>query len=340
MILSDAEAGEAMEAPLLSVRDLHTAFDTPGGVAHVLSGVSMTLQKGSITGLVGETGSGKTVTATSILRLVHPPGRIVSGEIVFDGEDLLQLSDAAMARVRGRQATMIFQQPRASLNPVFRIQDTLLGVLRTHRGLTGTAARQEAQAALRAVGLPDPRRVLTSFPHELSGGMCQRVMIALALSCQPRFLIADEPTTSLDVTIQAQILELLQSLRENLHLTLLLITHDLGVVAEVCDDVVVLYAGEVMEKAPVEALFDSPRHPYTAGLLGSLPSRQRRSRLISIPGTVPDLIRPPSGCRFHPRCPHARAVCAEKAPVAEEASPGHIVRCHFWRDIDARAASS
>jgi peptide/nickel transport system ATP-binding protein len=327
-----------MAEPLVDVRNLHVVFHTPAGPRHVLNGVEFQLAAGSITGVVGETGSGKTVTAYTLLRLLRPPGEVTEGSVRFAGRELLSLPPEEMARLRGREMTMIFQQPRASLNPVFRVEDLLLDVLRTHRGIVGFEARLEAEAALREVGLPDPKRVLRSYPHELSGGMCQRVMIALALACRPKFLIADEPTTALDVTIQAQILALLQNLRDTFQLTILLITHDLGVVAEICDDVIVLYAGEVMEKAPVTDLFDLPLHPYTRGLMDSLPDPRSSRRLYTIPGGVPDLTKRFTGCQFHNRCPHARPVCADTRPALEEVGHGRFVRCHFWRELGGAGA--
>lgn len=318
--------------PLLQLRGLRTHFLTKRGVARVLDGLDLEIPRGLVTGLVGESGSGKSVTAYSVLRLVRKPGEVVGGQALFDGRDLLTLEERDMARVRGAEISMIFQQARASLNPVFRIQDSLLHVLRVHRRLRGPAALREARDVLKRVGLPDPGAVLRSYPHALSGGMCQRVMIALALSCKPRLLLADEPTTALDVTVQYQIIELLKDLREREGLSQLLITHDLGVVAELCNDVNVMYAGEIVEHAPVDALFDHASHPYTQGLLRSRPRTRASATLEAIPGRVPDLVRPPSGCRFHPRCSLARDRCQRERPEPEEVRPGHWVRCHFWRD--------
>lgn len=324
-----------VQAPdtLLEVRGLETHFPTRQGRVRVLNGIDFTLSEGRITGLVGESGSGKSVTAFSILRLLKPPGEVVAGEVLYKGRDLLRLSEKEMARVRGGEIGIIFQQPRASLNPVYRIGDILLDVLRVHRGLRGREATAEAHRLLHAVGLPDPAQLIRRYPHELSGGMCQRVMIAQVLACEPRLLIADEPTTALDVTIQMQIVELLLSLREQFGLTMLLITHDLGLVGELCDDVLVMYAGEIVERAPVLNLFDRPSHPYTRGLLASRANRQDRSRLYSIPGSVPNLLSPPTGCRFHPRCPFAQPICAEVSPAPEQVEEGHWVRCHFWKDV-------
>lgn len=319
-------------APLLRLRGVQTHFSTKRGVARVLDGLDLEVPRGLVTGLVGESGSGKSVTAYSVLRLVRKPGEIVAGEALFDGRDLLALDERVMARVRGGQISMIFQHARASLNPVFRIQESLLHVLRVHRGLRGASAIREARDVLGRVGLPDAGAVLRSYPHALSGGMCQRVMIALALSCKPRLLLADEPTTALDVTVQYQIIQLLKDLREREGLTQLLITHDLGVVAEICDEVNVMYAGEIVEHAPVDALFDHASHPYTRGLLRSRPRTRASTSLHAIPGRVPDLVQPPSGCRFHPRCAYSRERCKIESPQPEEVRPGHWVRCHFWRE--------
>lgn len=318
---------------LLEAKGVRTEFATRRGRLRVLEGLNLSLTEERITGLVGESGSGKTVTAYSLLRLIRPPGEIVAGEVWFQDQDLLRLSSTELNQVRGREISMIFQQPRASLNPVFPVGQVVRHVLRVHRGLAGDEARAEAQRALTAVGLPDAERIMRRYPHELSGGMCQRVMIALALACQPRLLIADEPTTALDVTIQMQIVGLLLSLRERFGLTQILITHDLGLVAELCDDVAVMYAGEIVERAPVIELFDHPSHPYTHGLLASRPQKRNSRRLYSIPGRVPDFTNLPKGCRFHPRCPFAQQICEEESPEPEWVSEGHWVRCHFWEDV-------
>jgi oligopeptide/dipeptide ABC transporter ATP-binding protein len=318
--------------PLLQAKGLQTEFATRRGRVRVLADLDLSLGEGRIMGLVGESGSGKTVTAYSLLRLIRPPGEIVGGEVWFQGQDLLRLSQPELNQVRGGEISMIFQQPRASLNPVFPVGEVLHHVLRVHRGMSGNEAHEEARKALVAVGLPDPDRITRRYPHELSGGMCQRVMIALALACRPRLLIADEPTTALDVTIQMQIVELLLSLRERFGLTQILITHDLGLVAELCDDVAVMYAGEIVERAPVVELFDRPSHPYTHGLLASRPQKKNTRRLYSIPGRVPDFASLPSGCRFHPRCPFAQQICREQSPKPEQISRNHWVRCHFWED--------
>ena len=301
-------------APLLEIRDLHVHYDGPRGPVRAVDGVSFRLERGETYALVGESGCGKTATALSVMRLVEP-GRIVGGKILLEDRDLLQLSEREMCAVRGDRIGLVFQEAAAALNPVMRIGSHVSEALRVHRGLGRREAREEAVRLLRLVSLPDPERQARAYPHELSGGMKQRVMLAIALSCSPPLLIADEPTTALDVTIQAQILALLRSLREELHLTILLITHDLGVVAENADRVGVMYAGRLVEEAPVADLFTDPRHPYTRGLLSSLhASTTRRRRLPTLPGTVPDPASPPPGCRFHPRCPEVFEPCSRDEP--------------------------
>src|SRR5579884_2719510 len=322
-----------MTESLLHVEDLRAEFDTPEGVAHVLDGIELRLAPGEILGIVGETGSGKSVTALSIVRLLRPPGRITGGRVTFERQDLLALPAGAMRRVRGRAISMIFQNPRSSLNPVLRIGQTLREVLKVHLGLTGAEAERHAAQLLGDVGLPDPATLLGRYPHQLSGGMAQRVMIALALAPEPRLLIADEPTTALDVTIQYQIITLLARLRQERGLAQIVITHNLGVVAELCDRVVVLYAGTVVEEGPVEAIFDEPRHPYTLGLLAARDRTDVSGHLASIPGQVPDLRRRPTGCPFHPRCAWAQDVCRAEKPVLDSVRAGHRVACHFWREV-------
>lgn len=313
---------------LLSVRDLRTHFFTRKGVVKVLDGLSFDLAPGQIMGLVGETGSGKSVTGHSILRIVKKPGRIVGGEIRLEGRDLVGLSEDEMAQARGREIAMIFQNPRAALNPLLTVGDLMTQVLRHRRGMGKRDARDEAVRLLQSVHIPDPARRLGAYPHQLSGGMCQRVMIAVALSCRPRILVADEPTTGLDVTIQYQIIQLLRELRDTTGTAEIVITHDLALAAELCDVIAVMYAGEIVELAPVTELFSRPRHPYTIGLLGSRPRLGSREELPVIPGHVPDALRRPSGCSFHPRCPWAGDVCRREAPVAREITPGHQVACH------------
>jgi oligopeptide/dipeptide ABC transporter ATP-binding protein len=322
-------------APILDVRGLVTAFPSGSGLVNVLNGVDFEVQDGEILGIVGESGSGKTMTALTVTGLLPRTATVREGEILFRGSNLLALDGKAMNRIRGEQSSMIFQNPRASLNPLYRVEKTLDQVLLTHRGLRGAPARRAALELLIDVGLPDPERVLHRYPHELSGGMCQRVMIALALASEPSLLIADEPTTALDVTVQLQIIRLLSRLREEHGLTLILITHNLSVVAELCDRVVVMYLGRIVEEGPVLEIFDRPRHPYTVGLLASRPSAHLDGTLKVIPGSVPDLRDRPGGCPFHPRCPYAQAVCSTDEPAREPAAPAHWVECHFWRKVAA-----
>ena len=316
--------------PLLEVRDLHTEFRTGAGVVPAVDGISYTVERGETVAIVGESGSGKTAGALSILRLIpDPPGRITQGQILFAGRDLLQLSDEEIRQVRGADIGMIFQEPMTSLNPVFTIGDQIGEAIQLHQRTSRRETRERSIEMLRLVEIPEPARRVDDYPHQLSGGMRQRVMIAMALSCNPKLLIADEPTTALDVTIQAQILDLLVSLKTRLGMALLLITHDLGVVAEQADEVLILYAGALVERASVVDLFDRPLHPYTRGLLDSLPrvGAPRGERLRPIPGTVPPLTRLPSGCRFRDRCPLAIDDCARIEPRLEEKAPGHLVAC-------------
>ena len=320
-------------APLLQVEDLRVAFFTPAGPVGVLEGVNLAVNKGEILGIVGESGSGKSVTALSIARLLRRPGQVTGGRVLFRGRDLLTLSPRKMRGVRGDEISMIFQNPRSSLNPVFRVGTLLREVLRVHGGLRGTPAHRRAIQLLADVGLPDPEAMLRRFPHQLSGGMAQRVMIALALASSPSLLIADEPTTALDVTIQFQIITLLARLRREHGLAQVVITHNLGVVAELCDRVAVMYAGTIVEEGPTPAIFDEPRHPYTRGLLAARARTETVGALASIPGQVPDLRQRPPGCPFHPRCAYAREICSEVVPVLEDAGPRHRAACHFWREI-------
>jgi oligopeptide/dipeptide ABC transporter ATP-binding protein len=328
---------ERGERPLLEVKGLKTSFYTRDGVVRAVDGIDFHVDRGEIMGLVGESGCGKSVTSLSILRLVARPGRIDAGEILFDGQDLLTLSDDAMRRIRGDRISMIFQQPTSSLNPVWDVGRQIEEVLRIHRGMKGTAAQDRAAELLRMVGIPDPARRLKAFPHELSGGMAQRVMIAMALACEPELLIADEPTTALDVTIQAQILDLMRNLRDETGTAIILITHDLGVVAEMCDRVAVMYAGEIVEHTDVTSLFRRPLHPYTKGLIGSIPVvGDVKDELAVIPGNVPNLVDLPKGCRFAPRC---AARIEEDVRIADEVhpsllpvGPGHEVRCWLYHD--------
>ncbi len=316
---------------LLRVTDLRTHFHLGGEVARAVDGVSFDIHAGETVGMVGESGCGKSVTALSLLRLVDPPGRIEPGSrIEFEGRDLLALDNEGIRRIRGNRIAMVFQEPMTALNPVFSIGDQVAEVARVHAGASRKAAWERAVEMLNLVGIPDPRERAKAYPHQLSGGMRQRVLIAMALVMNPSLLIADEPTTALDVTIQAQILELLASLQQKLGLAVLLITHDLGVVAEVTSRVLVMYGGQVVERAPVRELFANPRHPYTRGLLQAMPRLgDHRDRLAVIPGTVPPPTRWPSGCRFRDRCPYAWERCATEAPPEYPAGNGHGARCHL-----------
>jgi peptide/nickel transport system ATP-binding protein len=313
---------------LLDVRDLHTHFVTPQGEARAVDGISFSVDPGQTLGIVGESGCGKTMTALSILRLTPPSARI-SGEIIFDGRNLLGLDAGDMRRIRGNAIAMIFQEPMSSLNPVFTVGNQIAEAVRLHQHAGRREARHQAIEMLRLVEIPEPERRVDEYPHQLSGGMRQRVMIAMALSCHPRLLIADEPTTALDVTIQAQILDLLAGLQQRLGMALILVTHDLGVVAERADEVAIMYAGRIVERASVERIFARPLHPYTRGLLRSIPKigAERTRRLDAIPGIVPDLLSLPSGCHFHDRCRQAIDRCAEIDPALEELEPVHRAAC-------------
>jgi oligopeptide/dipeptide ABC transporter ATP-binding protein len=320
-------------APVLQVEDLAVTFFTPTGPVHVLIGVDLTVNAGEILGIVGESGSGKSVTALSIVRLLPQQGRITNGRVLFQDQDLVPIPIQAVRRIRGNEISMIFQNPRSSLNPVFRVGTLMREVLRVHGGFRRAKADEQAMRLLADVGLPDPASVLRRYPHQLSGGMAQRVMIALALASSPRLLIADEPTTALDVTIQHQIIVLLNRLRAERGLTQVVITHNLGVVAELCDRVAVMYAGTIVEDGPTVAIFDEPRHPYTRGLLAARARTDTTTILASIPGQVPDLRHRPRGCPFHPRCPFARPICSEVKPALDQVGPRHRAACHFWREI-------
>jgi oligopeptide/dipeptide ABC transporter ATP-binding protein len=326
--------------PLLEVEDLRTWFHTDAGVARAVDGVSFHVEAGEVLGIVGESGSGKSVTALSVMRLIpEPPGRIMEeSRIRFQDRDLLALSPREMRDVRGNDIAMIFQEPMSSLNPVFTIGDQIAEALRLHRAMDRKAARARAVELLRLVGIPDPAERVDHYPHQLSGGQRQRVMIAIALSCEPHLLIADEPTTALDVTIQAQILDLLAELRERLKMAIVLITHDLGVVAEVCDRVVVMYGGQVVEQGPVAELFANPRHPYTEGLLRAIPRLGARvDRLAVIPGTVPSATAWPIGCRFRARCPYGWDRCVAEPPPLFDVPGGRSSRCWLETRPERRA---
>ena len=322
-----------MQELLLDIRGLRTQFFTDDGLARAVDGVSYSLEKGETVGVVGESGCGKSVTALSVLRLIpDPPGKIVGGEIIFEGTDLLGLSSADMRRIRGNDISMIFQEPMTSLNPVFTIGNQITEAVRLHQGLNKKQALEKAIEALRLVGIPVPERRVHEYPHQLSGGMRQRAMIAMALSCNPKVLIADEPTTALDVTIEAQILDLMRTLQEELGTAIIMITHDLGVIADIARKVVVMYAGKVVEQAPVERIFASPNHPYTQGLLQSLPRVDKdasggKQRLQEIPGIVPSLLNLPTGCKFASRCPSVMPQCTEQEPPLEQVASDHYSAC-------------
>ncbi|MFI5323593.1 MAG: ABC transporter ATP-binding protein [Thermodesulfobacteriota bacterium] len=323
----------------LEIKDLRVSFSTEGRKVEVVSGVSLSIPRGKIVGVVGESGCGKTVTALSIMRLIpEPPGSIDTGEILFDGANLLKYSDKELRSIRGNRISMIFQEPISSLNPVFTVGEQIGESLRTHLNITGKEERDRVISLLKLVGLPAPERRIKNYPHELSGGMSQRVMIAMALACSPEVLIADEPTTALDVTIQAGILELIDDLRVKMGMAVLLITHDLGIIAEVADTVYVMYAGKVVEHASTDELFKNPKHPYTVGLLNSIPDlRESKEKLDAIPGMVPSPGSFPPGCRFQDRCPLAIERCGREEPPLSEHSDNHYSAC--WRAEDVRLGS-
>jgi oligopeptide/dipeptide ABC transporter ATP-binding protein len=329
------------DAPLLEVRDLAVHFHGKAGVARAVDGVSFTVARGETVALVGESGSGKSVTALSLLRLIDPPGRIEPGsQIRFEGTDLLALDEEHMRQLRGRRIAMVFQEPMTALNPVFTVGDQVAEVARIHEGASRAEAWQRAVQMLARTGIADAERRAHDYPHQLSGGMRQRVLLAMALLLSPSLVIADEPTTALDVTIQAQILDLLRALQQETGSAVLLITHDFGVVAEMAQRVLVMYGGQVVESAPVRTLFAAPAHPYTAGLLRAMPRMgSRRDRLEAIPGTVPPATAWPSGCRFRDRCAHAWDKCATDAPAPIEVAPGHVARCHLVTDAARRAST-
>jgi peptide/nickel transport system ATP-binding protein len=317
---------------LLDIRGLKTWFKTDDGMVRAVDGVDLHIDRGETVGVVGESGCGKTVTARSVLKLIDmPPGRFEDGQILWQGRDLIPLAQDEMNKVRAREIAIVFQEPMTSLNPVYTVGDQIAEAIAQHQKLNKKQALEGAAEMLRLVNIPNPQRRVHDYPHQFSGGMRQRVMIAMALSCRPKLLIADEPTTALDVTIQAQILELMQEMKERFGMAIMLITHAMGVVAETCQRVTVMYAGKVVEEAPVRELFGSPRHPYTQGLIRSIPRVDRaakhKERLEAIPGTVPSLFEPPPGCRFAARCRFATEVCTRAMPAMKEVSPGHFVRC-------------
>jgi oligopeptide/dipeptide ABC transporter ATP-binding protein len=330
-------------APLLEVRNLKTYFYTDDGVVKAVDGVDFYVRPGEVLGLVGESGCGKSVTSLSIMRLIGMPGKIVEGEIIFEGKDLVKASEEDMIQVRGNRISMIFQQPQTALNPVFKVGNQIAEVLSIHQGMGREAGLARAIELLQMVGIPEPARRAEAYPHELSGGMAQRVMIAMGLACVPQLLIADEPTTALDVTIQAQILDLMRNLRENIGTAIILITHDLGVVSDMCERVAVMYAGQIVEQADVETIFARPLHPYTQGLIGSIPVLGKlKDRLEVIPGSVPNLVNLPPGCRFAPRCrareEHGLEVCTRLMPDLQDFENKHKVRCWLYQDVEGHRA--
>lgn len=328
---------KAKSENLLEVHGLKTYFYTDAGVVKAVDGVDFTVKPGEVLGLVGESGCGKSVTSLSIMRLISAPGKVVEGEIIFEGRDVLQLSEAEMVDMRGNRMSMIFQQPQSSLNPVFKVGDQVAEVLRIHQRLDKEHSWERAVELIKLVGIPDPAKKAHAYPHEMSGGQAQRVMIAMALALNPQLLIADEPTTALDVTIQAQILDLMRALRTELNTAVILITHDLGVIAEMADTVAVMYAGRIVEQAEVTNLFANPQHPYTQGLIASIPVLGNvKDRLEVIPGSVPNLINLPAGCRFASRCKarldHGLSICTEIEPDLVQSQRGHAVRCWLYLD--------
>jgi oligopeptide/dipeptide ABC transporter ATP-binding protein len=339
---SGSAAGEiprkaGADEELLVVEDLRTYFYTSDGVLKAVDGVSFSIARGHTLGVVGESGCGKSVTALSILRLIpSPPGKIEGGQILYGGRDLLGIPEREMRSIRGNKISMIFQEPMTSLNPVFTVGDQIAEVFQVHRNLKKRAARSEAVRMLELVRMPSPAQRAREYPHQMSGGMRQRVMIAMALACNPDLLIADEPTTALDVTVQAQILTLMDELKQESRSSVMMITHDLGVIAEISEDVIIMYAGQVVEYAKVGSIFANPLHPYTHGLLRSIPridDIKRKKKLYSIEGNVPDPGSHPAGCRFHPRCPYMTKECVEEVPRLREAYAGHVVRCVHWDRI-------
>ncbi|QZY54067.1 ABC transporter ATP-binding protein [Crassaminicella profunda] len=314
---------------ILEVKDLYTSFFTHVGEVKAIRGVSFHLDKGEAIGIVGESGSGKSVTSMSTMKLLQYPGKIVGGEITFKGKDIVNMPEKEMQRIRGNEMAMIFQDPMTSLNPVYTVGNQIMEAIRHHQGLNKKQAREKAIEMLKLVGIPSPEKRVDNYPHEFSGGMRQRAMIAIALSCEPSLLIADEPTTALDVTIQAQILELMKDLKEKINTSIILITHDLGVVADVCTRIIVMYGGLIMEEGTKEQIFYNPKHPYTCGLLKSIPRLDlgEKQRLVPIEGTPPDLLNPPKGCPFAARCPYAMKICQEMKPPYFETEKNHRSMC-------------
>ena len=326
---------------LLEVKGIKTQFLTEAGVVQAVDGVDFHVKPGEVLGIVGESGCGKSVTVLSVMQLVSEPGEVVAGEVLFNGRNLLSLPERELMDIRGNNISMIFQQPQSCLNPVFRVGDQIVEVLRQHQGMGQDQAKARTIELFETVGIPSPETRFTSYPHEFSGGMAQRVMIAMAVACSPDLLIADEPTTALDVTIQAQILDLMNDLKEKLETSIILITHDLGVVAEMCDRVMVMYAGRVVEEADVYELFDHPKHPYTQDLLGATPELGRADKeLVTIPGSVPNLIHLPQGCKFAPRCREVMDICTQKEPTLLEGdTEGHTVRCWLYEEHQGKGSA-
>jgi oligopeptide/dipeptide ABC transporter ATP-binding protein len=328
-----------MAETLLKVEGLKTHFFTEAGIVKAVDNVSFDIRRGESLGLVGESGSGKTVTALSVLRIVPKPGKIVEGKIEFKGQNLLNKGEKEMQSIRGREIAIIFQDPSSSLNPIFNVETQLRDILSAHEALSKEECRKKIVELLNIVGIPEAEIRMREYPHQFSGGMKQRVAIARALALQPTLLFADEPTTSLDVTIQAQVLDLLEDLKKKLGMSLVMITHDMGIIAKMTTRVVVMYAGNICEIAKTQDLYAHPRHPYTALLLAAVPRLDRKKKLRIIPGNIPNLIEPPSGCRFHPRCEYATDKCAEAPPVLEEVEPEHFVACYEAKNITLKGES-
>jgi len=323
----------------LNIQGLKTYFYTEAGVVKAVDGISFNIIKGETVGLVGESGSGKTVTALSVLRIVPRPGRIVEGKIEYNGQNLLEKSEDEMRKLRGDELAIIFQDPTSSLNPVYTVESQLSDIIRKHQNISKEEAREKIIDLLTMVGIPEPETRIREYPHQFSGGMKQRVAVARALACEPAILFADEPTTNLDVTIQAQVLDLMKELKKKFGMSLVMITHDMGIVADMTNRVVVLYAGRVCETADTSVLFEKPLHPYTEALLAAVPRLDVKRVLRVIPGNIPNLIRPPTGCRFHPRCSYATENCKKAVPPLEEVEPGHFVACHEWKNITLKGVS-
>jgi oligopeptide/dipeptide ABC transporter ATP-binding protein len=322
-----------LEDSLLEIRDLKTYFFTEAGVVRAIDNASVDVKPKETVGLVGESGSGKTVTALSALRIIPRPGRIVGGSISFEGADVLAKSEDEMRHLRGQKMAMVFQDPSSSLNPVYTVEKQLSDILMLHRNLTRNEASQRAEYLLELVGISEAKARLKAYPHELSGGMKQRIAIARALSCEPTLLFADEPTTNLDVTVQAQVLELMKKLQRDLGMSMVMITHDMGIIADMTERVTIMYAGKVMEAADTKTIFREPKHPYTEALLAAVPRVDQRKILEVIPGNIPNLIEPPSGCVFHPRCKYAKQICVDTIPPLEEIGTERRVACLRWKEV-------